>query len=231
VLGVATFIRNIKIERKHMVDSAEMLLLISLIPLALLATHTTNVSHGLVLLVVFVLYVFFIVKEKYKIDKKVRVSKKDVGFEVGLFLAGILLVVVGARFLVNAATLIAGEWGFSGAGIGLTLVSFGTTLPELMIDFTAIRKGEVALAIGEILGSSVVNLTLILGAALSLGSQAIDFSQFVIPAAFIVIANSFLVYNMIKHEGIGKAQGIVFLGMYVLFIGIELALHASGARV
>jgi len=223
VIGAATAYRKIKIERKHIVDSAEMLLLISLIPLILLLNVTAHTMEGLVLLAVFMFYVFFVMKAKLPSPKDGVVRQKDLPQVIGVFLGGILLIIVSAHFLVEASITIAHTLNISPAIIGLTLVSLGTTIPELIINFTAVRRGEVALAIGEILGSSVINLTLVLGSAFALAPKLVDFSTFVIPVAFIVMANSMLVYQFIKHGHIGRTQGIVFLSMYVVFLFMQIA--------
>ncbi len=222
VIGVATVFRKIKITRKHVLDSAEMLLLISLIPLTLLVNITAHTGEGMVLMAVFLFYVFFVMKEKTPTLTDGKIKQKNVAKVVGLFLAGIVIVLGSAHYLVHAAIDIASSLNVPPGIIGLTLVSFGTTIPELIINFTAVRKGEVALAIGEILGSSVINLTLVLGSVFVLSKEAIPFSDFVLPVAFIVMANSMLVYYFIKHGGVGRVQGLIFLSMYAVFITLQV---------
>lgn len=227
VIGVATVFRKVKITRKHVLDSAEMLLLISLIPLTLLVNTTAHTGEGLILLAVFLFYVFFVMKEKLPSPKEEVIKSKNVGKVIGTFLLGIAGVLVSAHFLVNAAIEIAVQLNVDPGIIGLTLVSFGTTIPELIINFTAVRKGEVALAIGEILGSSVMNLTLVLGSVFAFSHEAINFSAFILPVAFIVMANSMLVYYFIKHGGVGRVQGVIFLSMYVVFLFLQVAVQIA----
>ncbi|QQR92470.1 MAG: sodium:calcium antiporter [Candidatus Iainarchaeum archaeon] len=218
VIGTAAFIRNIKIHRSHVIESAEMLFLISLIPLALLINNVSAFTEGVVLLVLFLFYLFFIAKEKMKAKPAKRIPQSNIGRSMLEFIIGTTAVVIGSFFVVDSASQIAQAFGVSDGVIGLTLVALGTTLPELMIDFTAIRRGEISLAIGEILGSAVANLTLVLGSTFVLAKEAIHFSEFVLPVGFIVIANSFLVYNFIKHGHIHKSQGIFFLILYGVFL-------------
>ncbi|MEK6971052.1 MAG: hypothetical protein AABW68_05210, partial [archaeon] len=130
VIGTATAYRKIRIERKHIVDSAEMLLLISLIPLILLLNVTAHTMEGLVLLAVFLFYVFFVMKEKLPSPKDGVVRQKDLSGIIGTFLGGILLIVISAHYLVEASLTIAHTLGIAPAVIGLTLVSLGTTIPE-----------------------------------------------------------------------------------------------------
>lgn len=218
VIGTAAFIRNIKINREHVVESAEMLFLISLIPLALLINNVSALTEGIVLLLLFLFYLFFIAKEKMKMKPAKKIKQSNMGRSLLEFVVGTAAVVVGSYFVVDSASQIAQWFGISDGVIGLTLVALGTTLPELMIDFTAIRRGEISLAIGEILGSAVANLTLVLGSTFVLAKEAIHFSEFLLPVGFIVIANSFLVYNFIKHGSIHKSQGIFFLILYGVFL-------------
>jgi len=226
VLGMATLIRRINVERKHVLDSTELLLLIGAVPAIFLALGALGRVEGLVLLVLFVIYCFFIMKERFSLQLKEGVSKSQLGQIVFWFFFSLLLVVISSKFVVSSAEQIATGLGLSIAVLGLTLVSFGTTLPELVIDFTAIRRGQTALAIGDVLGSSVVNLTLVLGSVLVINPVRTDLAVFTIAISFVILSNTFLFYSLVKHGGIGKKQGIVFILMYVLFLLASLGSNA-----
>jgi cation:H+ antiporter len=218
VLGIATLIRRVDIERKHMLDSAELLLLIGVVPALILSRGFVGLYEGVILLLVFVFYCFFIIKDRFKVDVKDGVTKSQWHGAFVLFFVGLFATIVSAQFIVSSASEIAMQVGISEALIGMTLVSFGTTIPELALDFTAIRKGRFALAIGDILGSTVINLTLILGLSLAIAPTIIDSTLYTIPLAFIIVANSFLFYSLVKRGGIGQREGMVFIIMYVLFL-------------
>ncbi len=224
VLGVVTLIRRIRVERIHTMESAELLLLISIVPAVILSKGVVGMFEGMILLAVFVVYCVFIFKDKFSMNIKDGITRKEWRRAGVFFFVGIALVIGSANFLVSSASSIAGFLGISQAVIGLTLISFGTTIPELALDFTAIRKGQVALAVGDILGSTVINLTLILGAILMLSpAGGLTLVSYTIPLAFIIIANSFLFYNMVKREGIGRNEGLIFILMYIVFIMLMLA--------
>lgn len=223
VLGVVTLIKKVRVERLHTIESAELLLLISIVPAVILSKGIVGPIEGIILLIVFVIYCFFIFKDKFSLNIRDGVSRKEWRNAGIFFILGVILVVVSANFVVTSGAEIAAFFGISEAVIGLTLISFGTTLPELALDFTAIRKGQTALAIGDILGSSVVNLTLILGTVLLMSPiGGLVLVGYTIPLAFIIIANSFLFYSMVKHEGIGHKQGVVFILLYVIFLLVML---------
>ncbi|HJW97444.1 MAG TPA: sodium:calcium antiporter [archaeon] len=218
VLGIATLIKRVDIERKHMLDSAELLLLISVVPALILSKGFVGLFEGVILLMVFVMYCFFTIKTKFRVDIKDGVTKKQWRAAFVLFFVGLFATIVSAQFIVSSASYMAQFVGISEALIGMTLVSFGTTIPELVLDFTAIRKGRFALAIGDILGSTVINLTLILGLSLAISPVNIDSAIYTIPLAFIMAANTFLFYSLVKRGGIGQREGMIFIIMYVLFL-------------
>ncbi len=226
VLGVATLIRRINVERKHVLDSTELLLLIGCVPAIFLVLGSLGFIEGVVLLVLFVFYCFFIMKEKFALQLKDGVSHRQLGGIVFWFFFSLIIVVLSARFVVQSSLGIASALGIGEAVLGLTLISFGTTLPELAVDFAAIRKGQMALAIGDILGSSVVNLTLVMGSVLVINPIKTNLSVFTVAISFVILANTFLFYSLVKHEGIGKKQGVIFILMYVLFLIASLGSKA-----
>jgi len=218
VLGIATLIRRVDVERKHILDSTELLLLISLVPALILSQEFVGLYEGIILIIVFFIYVLFTFKTKFTMNIKDGIAKKQWRGAFILFFAGLFVTIVSAQFVVSSASEIAKIAGVSEALIGMTLVAFGTTLPELALDFTAIRRGQFALAIGDILGSTVINLTLILGLSLAISPTVITSSVYTLPLVFIIAANSFLFYSLVKNGGIGHREGLVFVLMYVLFI-------------
>lgn len=226
VLGIATLIRRVDVERKHMLDSAELLLLISIVPALILSQEFVGLFEGVILIVVFFLYVFFTFKTKFTLNIKDGITKKQWRGAFILFFVGMVATIVSAQFVVSSASEIAVGIGISEALIGMTLVAFGTTLPELALDFTAIRKGQFSLAIGDILGSTVINLTLILGLSLAIFPTAINSAIYTIPLAFIIAANSFLFYSLVKHGGIGHKEGLIFILMYIIFIMLTMTSKA-----
>lgn len=226
VLGIATLVRRVDVERKHMLDSTELLLLISIVPALILSKGFVGVYEGLVLIAVFGVYCLFIMKNHMKVKIKDGITKKQWRGAFVLFFVGLFATVVSAQFVVSSASELAIFAGVSEALIGMTLVAFGTTLPELAVDFTAIRKGRFALAIGDILGSTVINLTLILGLSLVISPANIDSAMYTIPLVFIIVANSFLFYSLVKHGGIGHKEGMIFVLMYVLFLMLTITSRA-----
>ncbi len=229
VLGAAALIRTIRVKREQTLESAELLLLVTIIPLILLTRSIIGLAEGMVLVVIFAMYALFAIKEKFTMGLKEGVTHKVWIQQAIIFIVSIIATLVSAQIIVNSGAAIAGELNIDQAIIGMTIIAFGTTLPELAIDFTALRKGHTALAIGDIFGSCVVNLTLVLGASAIIRplSEGAMFIQTDI--AFLVGVVVFLWYILMKHEGIKREHGLIFILAYILFIMMETIWAFSGA--
>ena len=230
VLGISAIIREIRVQRKHTMESAELLLIISIIPLILLSRGAIGRIEGLLLILIFVIYCLFIVKERFTLRISEGVSKTEWTKSVIYFIIGMVTLIFSSRFVVNSGEQIARYMGVSDALIGMTIIALGTTLPELAIDFTAIRRGHIALAIGDILGSCVVNLTLVLGSAAIVNPLGDGLGMFTTSLAFLLGVNFFLWYVFTKHEGISKTHGLIFVLTYIFFIMIETAMDIIRVR-
>lgn len=225
VLGITAMLKPLYIRREHTLESAELLLIASFIPLLLLYLGGAGFYTGLFLLLVFLLYVFLVLKRRFTMDLPVgRPHGNDLLKQFAALAGGLAVLVVAAHFVIDSTVLIATKVGIPEALIGMTLIAFGTTLPELAVDFVAIRRGHTALALGDILGSSVINLTLVLGSALILSPVSSDLSFYATALVFLVVVNMFLWYMLMRHEGISKEMGAVLMLCYILFLTLEFLL-------
>lgn len=142
-----------------------------------------------------------------------------------LFLVGLFLVIKGADWLVEGAGSLAREYGVSDLVVGLTIVSFGTSLPELIVNLVASLQGNSDLAIGNVLGSNIANTLLILGAAALVGNlpvkrpTVLSEIPFSLAAALLVgfLANTTL-FNPGAGMGIDRPEGVIILFFFFLFM-------------
>jgi len=218
VLGAAALIKRISVQREHMLESAEILLVVSLLPLILLSRGVLNSIEGVILLCIFVLYCVFVFKDRFSLRIRAKVSHREWITSLVYFVAGMIVVVLSARCVIVSGEEIASYLGVPDIIIGFTLIAFGTTLPELAVDFTAIRRGHAALAVGDILGSCIINLTLVLGASALITPLKTSFETVSIAVSFLVGANVFLWYLLVKHGGISRAHGLAFVLVYISFL-------------
>ena len=144
------------------------------------------------------------------------------GREFSWLLLGILALALGSRVMVEGAVNLARMVGVSELVIAVTLVAFGTSLPELAASISAARHRETDLAIGNVVGSNIANLLLVLGATAFMQPIAVDRSEvqleFVVMLAFAVLLIPFL-----RHHRLGRQQSALFLGAYLAFIIYSIA--------
>lgn len=150
-----------------------------------------------------------------------------IGKSVFLFLVGAVTVVFGSKLLVDSAVEIATNMGISTIIIGLTVVSVGTSLPEFVTAITSARKGVSDLAIGNIIGANVANLTLVLGSAGVLTPIQLPTRELWLNFPPMMIFITLLGVLALVKGGISRAWGKTFLALYVLFIAM-IALTAKG---
>lgn len=139
---------------------------------------------------------------------------------LGLIAVGLVVLKVGAMYLVDSATSIASAMGVSDLVIGLTIIALGTSLPEVATSVVASIRGERDLAVGNILGSNIFNILFVLGLTGILAPNGVDVStgalQFDIPvmiAVSLACLPIFLRGNLIR-----RWQGLLFLAYYIVYM-------------
>lgn len=140
-----------------------------------------------------------------------------------LFLAGLVGVMLGARFLVDGASEIARAFAVSDAVIGLTIVAVGTSLPELVTSVIAARKGQGEIAIGNVIGSNIFNVLGILGVTaavhpLSVPPEMLGISLWVFLVAAVAPAAA-----MLLRGSISRGVGVVFIAGYAAYTAVLIA--------
>lgn len=138
---------------------------------------------------------------------------KSVLFIVG----GIITIILGGKVVVDSATIIAQHLGMSDTLIGLTVVSIGTSLPELVTSVVAARKGESGLSLGNAIGSNIMNILFILGSSGSLTPIAVISEN--ITDIIVLIGIAIFVFALSKiSDKMTRAKGIAFKGIYGVYL-------------
>lgn len=151
-------------------------------------------------------------ENRLKIEKGKFTAKDAV-----CILIGILMVAISAEVIVNTSINISKWFGISENLIGLTVIAVGTNLPELVTSVVAVRKGEIDMAIGNLVGTNIYNIFLILGIAATINPIAISPSSFM--DIIILAITSIIVYIFIQHKkDISKMEGILMIGLYMVYI-------------
>jgi cation:H+ antiporter len=187
-------------------------------------TGYLSFAQGVILLIFFTIYMYYNfglaknsdeMKEDGANDLRLTTSKS-----VWYILGGLALLIAGGQVAVYAAVEIAKTFGISQRIIGLTIVAIGTSLPELVTSVKATLKGEVDIAIGNVVGSNIFNIFLILGISslfgvLTLSSGELIDSLVGIAAAVILFVSTFT----IKKSQIGRIEGSFMILIYFVYLG------------
>lgn len=178
---------------------------------------------GIILLVVCIIYMFILVKAAKKDGVKDEESTSEIKMSKNILLSliGVVGIVFGGNLVVDSATNIAYALGMSEKLVGLTIVAVGTSLPELVTSIVAALKGENDIALGNVLGSNIFNLVLILGASATInpitvsGVMVIDF---IILIAVTLFIGALIFFNKKEEKRLGRLEGIILVGMYVAYL-------------
>jgi cation:H+ antiporter len=149
----------------------------------------------------------------------------DIIIALGAIVFGLGLLTVGGNLLVDGAVSLAKKWGISEAIIGLTIVAIGTSMPELIVSLLAAIWGNTEIAIGNVLGSNIANIFLILGltaviapVALSRSTRFFDLPVSILVTLLLALVASDMLFDGAMRNMIGRIDAVIFISLAVLFI-------------
>ncbi|MHA6626276.1 calcium/sodium antiporter [Pseudonocardia sichuanensis] len=149
-----------------------------------------------------------------------QTGTRPVVLQVLLLIVGLAVVVVGAEYLVDGAAQIAGQLGASDALIGLTVVAIGTSAPELVTTVVSTVRGDRSLALGNLLGSSVFNIALILGPTVLVAPATVPVPDDVLAVDLVLMVATAVVCVPVfrSDRSLGRVEGAVFVAVYVAYL-------------
>jgi cation:H+ antiporter len=212
-----------KIETKTIRSFIPLLLAASLIPLFLLLAQQGSKFIGIALLAAFAFFIYRI--SKSNIEQKQERQKGSPHKSLFYFLIGIAIVIVSAKIIVDSASAIAEMTGLRESVIGATIIALGTSLPELAVDVMAVRKKHLDLALGDIIGSCITNITLVLGIVLVLSTVEINFGILSTLVSFAIIL-PFVLFVLLRRGNIAKWQSVSLFAMYAIFLIVIYEIQA-----
>ena len=220
VIGLSAVIRPIKIQKGVIYRELPIMVLVTIGLLVFSLTGLLDGFHvigGLLFLLFFVLFVFYFIRvarlERIKVEE---FSDGNMVRDSVLIVFGIAGVVLGAWFLIESAITIAHFFNISPFIISLSMVAVGTSLPELVVSVMASFKDESDIAVGNVIGSNVFNIFLVIGAAaLIIPLNAVDSMDHLI----ILLVVTIVMYPVLKSgHVISKKEGVFLLFFYAIFM-------------
>lgn len=218
ILGVTALIATLKVADSTVRYEIPFMIVVTFVLLWLGYTGgQVTWLEGVILWVLFLLYLRYL----YMMAKKGKEEEREAeqlstAKIIGLILAGVVMIVVGSNFAVEGASNLAKALGISQRFIGLTIVAFGTSLPELVTSVSAARKHNADIAIGNIVGSNIFNILFIVGTT-ALITPVTFASGFVVDTLIAAAVGILLFVCVVRTKELRKKAGIVMLLAYILY--------------
>lgn len=223
ILGVCAIFSPILFTKSNVRRDVPLNLGVSLLFMLVAFTSAAiNRIEGIILLVAYVAMILYSVRN----DRKAMEEVENDGLKdmsawriVVWIIAGLAGLIYGGDLFVDSATNIAKAWGVSEAVIAISLVAVGTSLPELAASLASIFKGSPSIALGNIIGSNIANILLILGACSTVTPLAMNGVSmtdiYVVVATAVMLLLSAL---FIGDKRITRIEGLLFLIVYIVYI-------------
>ena len=212
ILGITALIRPLRIQNSTIKYEMPFMILVTLVLILLGINTTISRLDGIIMWLFFLGYLYYI----FKISKN-QMEETEIKQTNPLFIPlGLVCLMVGSNFAVDAATNIAISLGVSQRFIGLTIVALGTSLPELVTSVTAAKKGNADIAIGNIIGSNIFNILFVVGSSALI--TPVPFEPNFIIDSFVAILIGLVLYICTKKTRVlDKKAGILLLITYLIY--------------
>lgn len=227
ILGITALITPIRFSHKMLSRELPFNLLASVVLILVSGSMLVGGAEGeyitrysglllFCFLAVFIRYTFSITSEEPDDMQEKAAPLRIILYIVG----GLAALISGGNLFVDGASEIARAVGMSEAVIGITIVSAGSSLPELAVSVNAARKGNVGIALGNVLGSNILNVFFILGCSATIMPISLEGFSFV--DYYVLLVSSLLIYIVARFGGksiITRWEGAVLVAGYIVYIG------------
>ena len=225
IMGITLLFLPIAIRRKQFAVKGAIMVTAVLVLLLTCLDGQMTLGEGLICFAIFIVYIYENIRSaKTETDTTERtvVNKGDLAKNLGLFVIGTILLVLGSRLLVDEGTILAQRIGVPERVIAVTMVAIGTSLPELVTAITAILKKQGGLSVGNILGANIIDITLILPLCSIISGGVLPVSQasFSLDMPFCLAEALIAVVPTIIRRKFSRLQGIAMLLMYGAYLAV-----------
>lgn len=234
ILGICSIIKPLEFKKETRLIENPITLVTTIILLYLCNNgnkenaHLITKTEGIILLALCVLYIVYNIimskkGEKFDLEEGQEIPADDNTINVPKSILNVIIGIIGLKFggdfVVNSCVAIASRFGISEELISLTIVAVGTSLPELVTSITATRKGETDMAIGNIIGSQIFNILLIIGLSAFLCpiNYAVSYNKYMIVLIMGTIMLCLYPFVGAKNK-MTRGNGIPFVFIYAMYM-------------
>ena len=230
IIGLAALIKPIRIKHNTIKKELPILLLVTtsfcvLMLDSLFNKNSNNIfsrADGITLILLFTMFVAYLIqlfrkRNKDDLEEKVEAKYDNILIALIILVLSIIMVIISSEIIVTNATKLAKIIGISEKIITMTIIVIGTSLPELMLTVTSAKKGEFEMTIGNIIGTNIFNICIVLGLPVALYGD-IALKSFSIIDILTVFLSSLSLYLFAKSEKkISKKEGLIMLAIFLAY--------------
>ncbi|MFV9630659.1 MAG: calcium/sodium antiporter [Methanosarcinales archaeon] len=220
VLGLAIFLKSTVVNNDNLLkDSIIHFLVLFTGCLIILSGNSVSRIEGMFLIGMYFLYIYYLLKTHRIQNGDDNDSKSTFNIRIVLYtILGLVGVIGGSKLLVDSAVIIASEMGISNMVIGLTIISLGTSLPELAVSVSAAKRGFIMLIFGNIIGSNITNMNIATGTASLINEVTVNNTNLIKFNLLYLLLLSAILIIIVKKGVISRWWGGLYLLMYGFFI-------------
>lgn len=219
IVGVAAIVAPITIQRTTVRRDIPIAIVTSVMLAIMMFDDIMSRLDALILFIAFIAFIWITLRDSKKVSHQSSSSNETIGAKKSVFLIviGLVGLVLGSNVFVDNASSLAHAWGISDAVIGLTIVAGGTSLPELATSAVAAKKGDSGIAIGNVLGSNVFNILMILGLTGLISPMHIQNITYVDMAVMVISMILFWLFSFTKLR-VDRWEGCVLIACFLGYI-------------
>lgn len=227
IIGICSLIKPIVVKNNTIKKEIPIVIMISTLLFFLMkdnlfdsnAINMITRNDGFIILLFFMIFIYYLISimRNKRDDDADESAKFGMSKSILFTILGIVCIILGSNFVVDSASNIAVSLGVSQKMIALTIVAFGTSLPELVTSIVSIKKGEQEILVGNIVGSNVFNIGIVLGLPVALfgGIKAVGFNN--IDLIVLLLSAILLFVFSFRDHKIKKMEGIIMLVIFAIY--------------
>lgn len=227
IIGICALIKPVIVKNNTIKKEIPIVILMSTLLFFLMKDNLFDSSisnivtrnDGFIILLFFTVFIYYLISivRNKKDEDADSLAKFNIPKSIIFTILGIVAIIVGSNLVVDSASTIATILGVSQKMIALTIVAFGTSLPELVTSIVSIKKDEQEIMVGNIVGSNIFNIGIVLGLPVALfgGIDAVGFNN--IDLIMLLVSAVLLFMLSFKKHKIGKVGGILMLVLFIIY--------------
>ncbi|MBR3210516.1 MAG: calcium/sodium antiporter [Bacilli bacterium] len=225
IIGSSALFHSLTVKNHTVKREIPIMLMMTCAFAVLLSDHLLDATipniftrgDGMILVLFFSIFLYYLVKMTQKKEESIKPEMIPIKQAVVYTIVGLIGIILGGNVVVDSAVIMAQKMGVTERMISLTIIALGTSLPELVTSIEATYKGEVDIAIGNVVGSNIFNIGMVMGIPVTiLGSiRVIGFHW--IDLLVMIIATILLLIFSLNDYKISKKEGITFLLLLIMY--------------